>query len=85
MNKSYDTEACSGAGRAFFVGLLVGATVGATVALLYAPKSGERLRRDIGGQIDRAKRKAADLYDDAKEKAGDLAARGRKMMEPLGV
>jgi gas vesicle protein len=85
MHKTHDTDTCSGTMRGFAIGLMVGAAAGATVALLYAPKSGARLRRDIGAQVDHAKRRAADLYDDAKETVGDLAARGRKLVEPLGV
>jgi gas vesicle protein len=85
MHTTHDTETCSGTMRGFAIGLVLGAAAGATVALLYAPKSGARLRRDIGAQVDRAKRKAADLYDDARETMGDLAAKGRKLVEPLGV
>lgn len=85
MNKTPDTAACSGTMRGLAIGLIVGAAAGATVALLYAPKSGARLRRDIGEQVDRATRKAANLYDDARDTVSDLAARGRKLVEPLGV
>ena len=68
---------------AFAIGLLCGAATGAALGLLFAPKSGARLRRDIGAKADRAKRKAADLYDDVTEAATDLAQRGRQMAEAI--
>ena len=57
-----------------FVWFLVGATVGAAVALLYAPQSGDRTRRLIG-------RKLADGRDALAESGGDLIDRGRDLFE----
>src|SRR6266481_1240901 len=61
---------------------LVGAGIGAVLALLFAPKSGEELRNDIADAtrkgIDRSKEaaqqlgnKAAEYYDTARETAGE--------------
>ncbi|HEV8140669.1 MAG TPA: YtxH domain-containing protein [Pyrinomonadaceae bacterium] len=61
---------------------LVGAGIGAVLALLFAPKSGEELRSDIADAtrkgIDRSKEaaqqigaKAGELYDTARETAGE--------------
>ncbi len=61
---------------------LVGAGIGAVLALLFAPKSGEELRSDIADAtrkgIDRSKEaaqqlgtKAGELYENARETAGD--------------
>src|SRR5229473_4914957 len=61
---------------------LVGAGIGAVLALLFAPKSGEELRNDIADAtrkgIDRSKEaaqqlgnKAAEDYDTARETAGE--------------
>ena len=33
--------------KGLFIGLLTGSAIGAIVALLYAPKSGKELRKDI--------------------------------------
>ena len=61
---------------------LVGAGIGAVLALLFAPKSGEELRNDIADAtrkgIDRSKEaaqhlgaKAGEYYDSARETAGE--------------
>lgn len=68
---------------------LVGAGIGAVLALLFAPKSGEELRNDIADAtrkgIDRSREaaqqlgtKASEYYDTTKQKAGELydSARG---------
>ena len=62
---------------------LVGAGIGAVLALLFAPKSGEELRSDIADAtrkgIDRSKEaaqqigaKAGEYYDATRQKAGEL-------------
>jgi gas vesicle protein len=62
---------------------LVGAGIGAVLALLFAPKSGEELRNDIADVtrkgIDRSKeaaqqigKQAADVYDATRAKAGEV-------------
>src|SRR5438445_1685472 len=62
---------------------LVGAGIGAVLALLFAPKSGEELRNDIADAtrkgIDRSKEaaqqlgaKATEYYDTTRAKAGEL-------------
>src|SRR5581483_11705811 len=48
-------------------GLLAGILIGAAVALLYAPKSGENMRRDLQGTAD-----------DLRTRGEDLIERGRK-------
>jgi gas vesicle protein len=86
MNTMNDTRtACRSHWRGLAMAALCGAAVGATVALLYAPKSGARLRRDLAGQADRLKRKAADLYEDATEVATDLAAKGKELAKKATV
>jgi len=58
--------------------LVLGGSVGATIALLFAPKSGRELRRDIGetagkgydkvlGTAHRVQEQVGDYYDTAKE------------------
>jgi len=62
---------------------LVGAGIGAVLALLFAPKSGEELRNDIADAtrkgIDKSKEaaqqlgaKAGEYYDTGRQKAGEL-------------
>jgi gas vesicle protein len=69
--------------------LLVGAGIGAVVALLFAPKSGHELRGDIADAtrkgIDRTREaasqlgeRATDYYEGARERASELYSTGRE-------
>ena len=62
-DRYYVIEEKSGGGVASF---LLGAAIGAGIALLLAPQSGEETRRDI-------KRKAGQMKEAAREAAGDLS------------
>jgi gas vesicle protein len=78
-------ESDAGARLAYFA---IGATVGAVVALLLAPKSGRELREDLADVtrkgVDRAREtgtqltsKAGEYYDAAASRAGELASTAR--------
>lgn len=71
---------------------LLGGLIGATVALLYAPKSGRETRKDISKTARRIKRGAVDLVEDisesvsdftsdVKDKAADIIDRGKDLSE----
>src|SRR5699024_2131189 len=70
-------------GKDLIVGAIIGSVVGATVDLLFAPKSGRELREDINkGAVqdrdmdynwkDTAKEKGAELKDLAYEKGSEI-------------
>src|SRR5215207_1436184 len=65
----------------------VGATVGALVALLFAPKSGRELRQDVdraretGSQLST---RAGEVYETATTRAGELAASAREAASRRG-
>jgi gas vesicle protein len=70
--------------------LVAGGIIGAGVALLFAPQSGERTRRDIARYTRKARRKAEEVVDEfadtvsdmvetVSEKAEDLLDKGRDM------
>lgn len=72
--------------------ILIGGLVGAVIALLYAPKSGRRTRKDIVRAARRAKNGTADLIEDTiddvhdiisdlKEKASDVIERGEGLTD----
>lgn len=56
------------------LGFVLGAVVGGAVALLWAPASGERTRRELGKAARRVGRDARQRFDDARDAAGDAAA-----------
>ena len=73
----------------------IGATVGAVVALLFAPKSGRELREDLADAtrkgVDRAREtgsqlstRAGEYYGTATARAGELAASARDAVASRG-
>ncbi len=73
----------------------IGATVGAVVALLFAPKSGRELRQDVADAtrkgVDRAREtgtqlsaRAGEYYETAASKAGELASSAREAASRRG-
>jgi gas vesicle protein len=73
----------------------IGATLGAVVALLFAPKSGRELREDLADAtrkgVDRAREtgtqlstKAGEYYENAAARAGDLATTAREAASRRG-
>lgn len=56
------------------VGFALGAVVGGAIALLLAPASGERTRRQLSSAARRMGRDARHTYDEAREAAADAAA-----------
>lgn len=51
---------------------LLGGLIGASVALLYAPKSGRETRKDISKTARRIKNKSVDLAEEMIEDVNDL-------------
>jgi len=51
--------------------LIAGAAIGAAVALLYAPKSGEQTRKDIRRFSKKAANQIDDLQNDIREQISD--------------
>lgn len=61
--------------------LLIGLGAGALVALLFAPKSGKQMRRDIRRKYEDAREAVEDFTDDAKERVEDAMERGADWVE----
>ena len=70
----------NGTGK-LLVGLLAGGSIGAALALLYAPEKGSRLRgrlhRKSGELVDEAKGKIEDVASDTMEKAKAAGTRAQ--------
>ena len=92
MSKYQDRDSDVGTRLTYFV---IGATVGAVVALLFAPKSGRELREDLADAtrkgVDRAREtgsqlsaKAGEYYDAASARAGEFAASAREAVTSRG-
>jgi gas vesicle protein len=63
------------------VWFLVGAAVGASVALLYAPQSGDRTRRLLGRKLADGLDVLSEQGSDLLEKSRDLFEKGRKVAD----
>ncbi len=69
----------SGSGR--LVWFLTGALIGATVAILYAPKSGKDTRKYISGKAQAGKDAITESSMDVVYASKEMFERGRKLVE----
>ncbi|HRE09716.1 MAG TPA: YtxH domain-containing protein [Ignavibacteria bacterium] len=80
--------------KGFLLGLLAGGAIGGLTALLYAPKSGRELRKDIGKKgreviketehyVDNAKTKASEILSESRRKAESLLSDARKKADSI--
>jgi gas vesicle protein len=60
---------------------LTGVVIGATVALLYAPKAGKDTRRILGDTGRRGKEAVAETGKDLADAGKDMFERGRKLVD----
>lgn len=72
MRDDQDGEGGSG----FLGGLLLGAVIGAGVALLFAPESGRETRRKLGRRLQQLRDQAG---EEAQGLGADLERRGRRI------
>lgn len=63
----------------FLAGILAGAAVGATVALLYAPMSGKDMQAQLQQQVDTARAEAEKAY---RERMAELEKRIAELRGP---
>jgi len=78
-------------GASFMLGILTGAVVGAGVALLFAPRTGQEMRQQLGeqyrGLADRVGEQTQGLRETAsslREQAATLRDQGRERIQQLG-
>ncbi len=89
----HEMQHATSSGMSVVTGLLLGGLIGAGVALLMAPRSGDETRAEIRNKameyrdrtkdvvnetVSQAKSKAGDLKDGVLEKAEDLKRRGKQ-------
>ena len=60
----------------FFKGLLIGGTLGALAGILFAPKSGKKLRSDI-------KEKGSEFLNDGKKIYADASTKAKEIFEDV--
>jgi gas vesicle protein len=71
----------------FGIGILCGAVIGGTIALLYAPQSGKETRKMIKDKtidiVDAAKEKTGNIIDSVKETASEAGRKGQAAIHAL--
>lgn len=67
--------------KTVLLALLAGATAGVTVGVLMAPKSGAKLRADIGSAAEGYLQSARQESEDLQNSAADLARRGMNYVQ----
>ncbi|AZB43973.1 YtxH domain-containing protein [Bacillus sp. FJAT-42376] len=67
----------------FMIGTLIGGIVGASAALLLAPKSGKDLRGDIGSQANMVAEKTNKMTNDALGKSSEWANKAKEKTASL--
>ncbi len=65
----------------YFVWFLIGAAAGASVALLYAPQSGNRTRRMLGRKLIEGREVLEEQGSELLEKSRELFEKGRKVAD----
>lgn len=78
----YESETGSKVGTAITF-LLIGLGIGAVVGMLYAPKAGRQMRRDLRRGYESARDRIEDWTENARDFAGDAIERGSDFAEDL--
>ena len=68
----------------FLIGTLIGGIVGASVALLYAPKAGKDLRQDLNTGAGQVRERASEWKNTAYDKGNELYQRAQESGKNLG-
>jgi gas vesicle protein len=76
----YEASGIAGTAVAF---LLIGVGVGALVGMLYAPKAGKQMRKDLRRKLDDARETLDDWTDQAREVAEDAMERGADLADDI--
>ncbi len=78
MTDEYDRYDTEGRGSGFVIGLVTGTVLGAGVAMLFAPKSGSELRRQMSGQARNLRDTAAEGYRRAASTAEEWSDKAKE-------
>ena len=62
----------------FVAGILIGGILGSTIAILFAPMTGKKLRRKISNATDELLEEVNEYVETGKEKAEELIKEGKK-------
>ena len=78
MAYEYDRFEREDGGGSFLMGLLAGTVLGAGLGMLFAPRAGSELRRQVGEHAGKFKSTAGGAYSNASERVTQMVDRGRE-------
>ena len=78
MAYEYDRFEREDGGGSFLMGLLAGTVLGAGLGMLFAPRAGSELRRQVGEQAGRLRSSATDAYSTASGRVTQMVDKGRE-------
>ena len=64
----------------FLVGFFIGVALGGMAALLLAPMSGKKLRRDVGREGRKLAHRASEMVEEIRDKGVDAYERARELV-----
>ena len=73
MAYEYDRVEREDGGGSFLMGLLAGTVLGAGLGMLFAPKAGSEVRKQLSEQATRLRSTASDTINQASEKIGQAS------------
>ena len=65
--------------KGFAIGALFGGLIGGVTALLFAPKSGDKLRKDLSKRCQSVSDKTCELFDGVCEKTCELVDKAKEI------
>jgi hypothetical protein len=78
MAYEYDRFEREDGGGSFLMGLLAGTVLGAGLGMLFAPRPGSELRRQVGEQAGKLRSTAGGAYSTASERVTQMVDKGRE-------
>jgi len=63
--------------KSFAVGALFGGLVGGVTALLFAPKSGEKMRKDLAKKYEDVSDRTQDLFEEVCDQSSELIEKAK--------
>ena len=78
MAYEYDRFEREDGGGSFLMGLLAGTVLGAGLGMLFAPRAGSELRKQVGEQAGKLKSTAGGAYSNASERVTQIVDKGRE-------
>lgn len=82
--KQFSENDGSGSTGTFFIGMVVGAVIGAGLGLWFAPKAGAEMREDLAGYAGDVSKRVSKTVDDLSTRGREVFDRAREVISTAG-